>query len=192
MNRLRRETGQSMIEFAIALPMVTLLALGLVELSSALLDQHVVTRLAREGSNLISRDTSIQDAVTAMRGMSSRPVNFDDGSSALILSVVKNVPTTGTANYNQNILYQRYKYGTLAVTSQLTTRGAGAFGGAPDYIANNSDNDTNLQLTNLPAGLLTTGGMLYITEIYSTHTAWTPLDNFGIHLPPQLYSIAYF
>ncbi|HZT78321.1 MAG TPA: TadE/TadG family type IV pilus assembly protein [Vicinamibacterales bacterium] len=192
MTRRRRDAGQSMIEFAIALPFLTLLALGLIELSSALLDQHVVTRLAREGSNLISRDTTLQDAVTAMRSMATRPVNFDNGTSTLILSVIKNVPTVGAANYNQNILYQRVQYGTLSASSLLQTRGSGSFGGAPDYQANNSDNDTSLQLTNLPPGLLTTGGLLYVTEIYSTHTMMTPLDNFGVHVPPKLYSIAYF
>lgn len=61
------------------LPLVTLLVLGVVELSSALFDQHVVARLSREGSNLISRDTTLQDAVTTMRSMSTHPVNFDDG-----------------------------------------------------------------------------------------------------------------
>lgn len=190
--RLSNARGQSMIEMAIALPFLTLLALGLIELSSALLDQHVVTRLAREGSNLISRDTSLQDAVTAMRGMASRPVNFDDGSSTIILSVIRNVSTVGAANYGQNILYERYKYGSLSASSQLATRGSGSFGGAPDYQANNSDNDTSLQLTNLPTGLLTTGGMLYVTEIYSTHTMLTPLGNFGVNVPPQMYSIAFF
>jgi Flp pilus assembly protein TadG len=184
--------GQSMVEFAIALPFLTLLMLGLFELSSALLDQHVVTRLAREGSNLTSRDTTLADTVTALSGMTTRPVNFSDGSSTVILSVLKNVATTGTANYNKAILYQRFKYGTLSAASQLSTLGSGSFGSAPDYQANNSDNDTNLQVTNLPAGLLTLGGFLYVTEIYSTHTMLTPLANFGIHVPNQLYSIAYF
>ncbi len=192
MRRLHSARGQSMVEFAIALPFLTLLALGLIELSSALLDQHVVTRLAREGSNLTSRDTTMADAGTALAGMASRPVNFDNGTSTMILSVIKNVPTVGAANYNQNILYERYQYGTLSASSQLSTRGAGSFGGPPNYQANNSDNDTSLQITNLPAGLLTLGGFLYVTEIYSNHTLLTPLDNFGIHVPTKLYSIAYF
>jgi len=192
MRRRRGESGQSMVEFAIALPFITLIALGVIELSSALLDQHVVTRLAREGSNLTSRDTSLQDTVTAMRGMMSRPVNFDNGSSTLILSVIRNVSTTGAANYNKPILYQRVVYGTLSATSQLSTHGSGSFGGAPDYQANNSDNDTNLQVTNLPPNITTLGGMLYVTEIYSTHTVLTPLSNFGVTTPTTLYSIAYF
>ena len=46
-------------------------------MSYALLDQHVVTKLTREGSNLISRNTSLLDTATAIRNMSTRPVNFN-------------------------------------------------------------------------------------------------------------------
>ena len=60
-------SGQSLVEFAIILPLVLLIVLGVVEVGYALLDQHVVTKLTREGSNLISRDTTLQDAATAMR-----------------------------------------------------------------------------------------------------------------------------
>ena len=56
-------------------------------------------------------------------------------------------------NYNKAVLYQRYEFGAYAATSALQTRGAGAFGGAPDYQAFNSDTDASLQVTNLPAGV---------------------------------------
>ena len=133
-----------------------------------------------------------EDAATAMKNMSSRPVNFSDGSSKVIFSVIKNVATVGASNYNKNVLYQRFEYGTLAASSALTSSGSGSFGAAPDYQANNSDNDTSLQITNLPANLTTLGGMSYVTEIYTKHTLLTPLDNLGVHLPNILYSIAYF
>jgi Flp pilus assembly protein TadG len=189
--RLSSARGQSIVEFALILPLVLAVLLGVIELSYALLDEHVVTKLTREGSNLISRDTSLQDAATALRSMSTRPVNFD-ASSTVIFSVIRNVSTTGAANYNKAILYQRYQYGALAATSQLQTRGTGSFGSPPDYEAANSDNDTSLQITNLPSGLVITGGMLYVTEIYTTHALITPLDRFGISVPSTLYSIAYF
>jgi uncharacterized protein (UPF0333 family) len=186
------DRGQGLIEFALIIPLVLVLALGVVEVGYALLDAHVVTRLAREGSNLISRDTSLGDAASAMRSMSARPVDFDNGSK-LILSVVRNVPTVGASNYNKAILYQRYEYGTLSAQSALITKGAGSFGGAPEYQAANSDNDTSLQVTNLPPNLLvTTGGMIYVTEIYTKHTLITPFDRFVVKMPETLYSIAYF
>jgi len=40
--------------------------------------------------------------------------------------------------------------------------------------------------------MLTTGGLLYVTEIFTTHTLITPFDRFGVNVPTTLYSIAYF
>src|SRR6202140_824517 len=106
--RSHSSSGQSLVEFAIALPLLLVLVLAVIETGYALLDAHIVTKLTREGSNMISRDTTLSDAVTAMRSMSSRPVNFDDGTSTLILSVIRLVATTGAINYNKPVLYQRY------------------------------------------------------------------------------------
>ena len=185
--------GQGLVEFAVALPLLLLLALGVVETGYVLLDQHVVTKLAREGSNLISRDTSLQDASTAMRTMSTRPVDLNSGSK-VIFSVIKKGATSGTANFDKEILYQRYEFGSLAgAVSAVKTKGNGAFRGAPDYEAINSDTDANLQITKLPVTLsLVRGGMIYVTEVYTSHPLITPVDRFGLTLPKTLYSIAYF
>jgi hypothetical protein len=186
--------GQSLIEFAFLMPLILVVALGVIEFGYALLDQHVVTKLTREGSNLISRDTSIQDAVNAMRSMSVRPVDLDD-HSRVIYSVLKKGATTNTPNYDQVILYQRYEYGSLVSgsVSALQTRGSGSFGPGPDFVALNSDTDTRLQISNLPPSLdVTRGGLMYVTEIFTTHNLITPLDRFGVTLPNTLYSIAYF
>jgi hypothetical protein len=174
------------------MPIALVMVLGIIEVGYVLLDQQVVTKLTREGSNLISRDVTLQDAAGAMKSMRTRPVNFDNGSR-LIFSVIKKVATVGTPNYDKVILYQRYEYGTLSAASALKTKGSAAFGGAPNYVATNSDSNTNLQLTNLPATMVVvSGGMAYVTEVYTTHNLITPLDRFGIKLPNQLYSIAYF
>jgi hypothetical protein len=192
MTRFSRADGEGLVEFALVLPVLMVIVLGIVEVGYALLDQQVVTKITREGSNLISRDVTLQDAATAMKSMRTRPVDFDNGSR-LIFSVVKKVATMGTPNYDKVILYQRYEYGTLSAVSTLTTRGPAAFGGAPNYEAPNSDSNTNLQITNLPASLVVvSGGMAYVTEVYTTHDLITPLAHFGITLPDKLYSIAYF
>jgi Flp pilus assembly protein TadG len=190
---LTSSSGQSLVEFAMLLPFVLVIALGVVEVGWALLDSLVVTSLSREGSNLISRDTSLQDAGTALTSMSSLPVDFANGSS-VIFSVVRMGATQGTANNNALVLYQRRQFGTFSgtATSQVNSAG-GSFGGAPDYQAMNADNDTSLQVTGLPANLIVVpGGTIYITEIFTTHTWITPLNNFGIMVPQTLYSIAYF
>jgi hypothetical protein len=190
----RDARGQTLLEFTLVMPLILLLSLGVVEVSWALLDQHIVTKMTREGSNLISRDTTLQDAVTAMRTMSSRPVDFDSGNSRVIFSVLKMGATVGTPNYGHIILYRRHAYGGLTgKASKLTTAGVGSFRGAPDFEAINSDNDTGLRITTLPPNLtMIVGGMLYVTEIYTQHTTLTPFEHFGPLLPETLYSIAYF
>jgi len=187
---LKDERGNAILEFTLVVPMLLLLVLGVVEVSYATLDQHVVSKMTREGSNLISRDTTLADAATAMASMSTRPVNFNDGSSKLIFSVVKKVATTGAPNFDQPVLYQRMVYGAYPGSSILNNPG-GSFTGGPSYTAINSDNDPSLRVTNVP-NTMATGGLLYITEIFTRHPLITPFDRFGVQMPTTLYSIAYF
>jgi hypothetical protein len=190
--RMRDQRGQSMLEFALLLPFLCLLVLGLVEMGYLLLDQHIVTKLTREGSNLISRNTPLEDAVQALSSMQARPVDFQSRSK-VIFSVLKKGSTTGSGNYDKIFLYQRHEYGTISGGSKISLRGGGGFGGPPDYEATNSDNAIGLQVTNLPPNLIASrGGMLYITEIYTRHDILTPLGHWGIDVPTTLYSIAYF
>jgi hypothetical protein len=181
-----------MAEFAMVLPLLIVLALGVIEVSLALYDQHVITKLTREGANLISRDSTIQDAAAALRAMSVRPVNFDNGSK-VIFSVIKRGATTGTPNFDRLILYQRAEFGNMTGSSTIRTQGGASFGGAPNYEAANSDNNTSLRVTNLPNNIVVVrGGMLYVAEIYTRHQLVTPFDRFGVSVPRTLYSIAYF
>jgi hypothetical protein len=187
----RGERGQSMVEMAIVLPLLIVVVLGVVEVSYALMDQHVVTKLTREGSNLISRDTTLPDAAVVLKSMSGRPVNFDTHSK-VVFSVIRKGATSGTANFGQDILYQRLEYGALGATSVLQTKGGAVFG-PPDYQATNADSNTGLQLNGLPAGLVVgSGSMVYVTEVWTKHELITPFDKFGVKVPDILYSIAYF
>ena len=183
-------SGQSILEFAMVMPLVLVLALGVIEFSYSLLHQHVASKLTREGSNLLSRDISPWDAGQTLQSMTSKPLDFANGSQ-LIFSVLKRVATTGVPNTGKVILYQRAEFGT-PVKASLLAHAGGSFGIAPDYIANNSDIDTSLQVTGLPPGLVVLGGMVYVTEIWTRHPAITPLTGLGIKLPDTLYSIAYF
>jgi Flp pilus assembly protein TadG len=183
-------SGQSLVEFAMVLPLILVVAMGVIEVGYALLDQHGVTKLTREGSNMISRDTSLDDAYTAMESMATRSLDFTKNAT-VIFSVIKMGATQGTSNCGKEILYQRMTKGTQPATSALSSSG-GSFGAGPDYVAANSDNDTSLQVTNLPANLVGAGGMIYVTEVFASHPLITPFDRLGIALPKTLYSIAYF
>ena len=184
--------GQTLVEMAFVMPIILMVSLGLVEVSYAVLHQHVISRITREGANLISRDVSLLDASNALKSMSTAPVDFTDGSE-LILSVLKKGSTVGTANYDKVVLYQRYSIGTLGAVSTLQTAGSVTFGPSPDFKVANSDTNTNLRITTLPATVdITRGGLLFVAEVFTSHAPLTPLDKFGVTIPPTLQSIAYF
>ena len=191
-SRLTSAAGQTIIEMALLLPMTVVVSLGVVEVSYALLHQQVISRVTREGANLISRDVELLDASNAILNMTTAPVNFAN-NSRLIFSVLKKGATVGTANFDRIVLYQRYSTGAVAASSTLTTAGPGSFGGAPDFKAKNSDTDANLRIVNLPANVdMTRGGLLYVAEVFTEHPPLTPLARFGITVPTTLRSIAYF
>ncbi|HTY63385.1 MAG TPA: TadE family protein [Acidobacteriota bacterium] len=194
MSAFRSSRGQVLVELAIVMPLLILIVLGVVEMSYLLYDQHVLIRLSREGSNLISRDVSLGDAGTAMTSMVNPPVDLSSSNSKMIFTVLTKY--SSGANTNYVIVYQRYEIGSLTAASAFTTQGAlssSSFGSAPDYIAVNPANDTNLRVTNVPSSLtLNQGQFVYVTEIYSRHALITYLNNFGVSLPSTLYSIAYF
>jgi Flp pilus assembly protein TadG len=188
----RDTSGQTLIEAALVVPLLALLAMGVVELGFAMRNQHTVNVLCREGSNLISRATTLADAATVLSSEQTGPVDFSSNSQ-MIFSVLERGATVGSANYNTLILYERYSTGSGSNASKLITKGTGSFGGAPDYQALNTDTDTSLQVTNAPAGIaVEIGGLSYITEIFSTNTLMTALANWGVTVPTQIYSISYF
>jgi hypothetical protein len=193
-SRVRSSQGQALIEFALVLPLFLLLTLGVIDVSFLLHNQHIVIRLTREGSNLISRNVTISDAATAMRSMVNPPVDLNSNNSKLIFTVLTKFGSG--ANLDRVIVYQRYQIGGLTAASTFITEGAlssSSFGSAPNYIAVNPADDANLRVTNVPANLvLNRGQFVYVTEIYTRHSLITPLNNFGVSLPSTLYSIAYF
>jgi Flp pilus assembly protein TadG len=187
--RLRAAQGQSIVEFALCLPLLLLLSLGVVETSNALMSQHVITKIAREGSNMISRETKLSAAGTALQSMSANTATFNS-STKVIFSVLMRSQTG--SNNGFLVLYQRYEFGNASLgTSQLN--GSGTFNSANDYTANNPNSDAGLRVTNAPSGIAAGGGdMIYVTEVYRQYDTITPVRNIGIPIPPKLYSIAYF
>jgi TadE-like protein len=185
------QQGQSLMEFAMILPLMLLLVLGVIEVGYALFEAHILARLAREGSNLISRQTTLQEAQTSIVAAASHPVAFG-AKGRLVFSVI----TTGTggANLNKAIISQRLALGSLSAPSKLGDPPASSYGPAPHYTAINSDNDAAIRVSGpLPNGLvLSAGQFVYLTEVYHRHDLITPFDRFGVTLPTNLYASAFF
>ena len=158
-----------------------------------ILHQHVISRITREGANLISRDVALLDATNALKTMSTAPVDFTDGSQ-LVLSVLKKGCTgRARANYDKIVLYQRY-CGRHARHRQHPDHGrrgrvrrrARLQGHQLRHRRQPADHQSAGQRGHHP------GGLLYVAEVFTQHAPLTPLDRFGVTVPPTLQSIAYF
>jgi Flp pilus assembly protein TadG len=188
MRKRRREAGQALFEFGVMLPFLLALILGVVEFGYTLFQTQVITNLGREGSNLISRNTTIADAETALTAAATTgPVRLGT-TGKVIFSVI--TLGSGGSNANQPIILQRHSTGGLTAQSKLGNPAQTAYGASPDYRANDANNDASIRVTGaLPNGLtLAAGDIVYVTEVFSTRTQIVPF----LPLPSTLYSAAYF
>lgn len=198
------EQGQVLVEFAFVLPLLLIITLGIIEWSYALFDQHVVVKLAREGSNLISRNTTLTDAGEAMKQMGTAPVNISTTSttSRLVFSVIQTKSTTPNKYYP--VLYKKYAIGSSSWSSAYSTTGTCSFTGT-DYensitdgclIFNGSykyDSSSGQYIAVLPDGVeLQAGNQIFVTEVYNRHISISPTGYFGVNVPSTLYGRAIF
>lgn len=63
---MRDTRGQAVVEFAMVLPLVLFLLLGMLEVGNALAVGHTLSRLSREGANIASRGTSLDTVLTVL------------------------------------------------------------------------------------------------------------------------------
>ena len=182
----KHEAGQALFEFGVTLPILMALVLGVIEFGYALFQIQLVTSMAREGSNLIARQVTINDAEAALQTMSGL-VRFD-ANSTLIFSVVR--LGVGGANNNVPIIVQRHSLGAFAASSVLGDPPQSEYEGSPDYNALDPDNDESIRVSGtLPNGLtLTPGESVYVTEVFTQRTSIVPF----MPLPAMLHASAYF
>src|SRR5437762_5443817 len=182
----RHEAGQALFEFGLTLPILMALVLGVIEFGYALFQIQLVTSMAREGSNLIARQVTINDAEMALRVISGL-VDFDTNST-LVFSVVR--LGAGGTNANVPIIVQRHSIGSFAASSVLGDPPQSEYEGSPDYNAYDPDNDPSIRVSGaLPNGLtLTPGESVYVTEVFTQRTSIVPF----LPLPATLRAAAYF
>lgn len=163
------ERGQALLEFVFCFLVLLVLAFGLIDFSRAIHAEQVMSGLTRQGSNLASRGTSLQETVSALV---TQGASFDVGSEGKI--IVTSV--ADGANGVPEITGQAESTGGLSATSKIGTGvGQAAY------------------LPSTASPVLQNGQTLYVTEVfYSFHTV-TPIGNLlKLTLPPTLYAAAYF
>ncbi len=91
---VRNESGQELAETAIILPLLMMVALGIVEFGSMFSTSHTLTSLGREGANIAARGAPL-DTVNVLMLQNGAEIGLADhgGSITSRVVVVDSVPT---------------------------------------------------------------------------------------------------
>lgn len=103
---LKSERGQSLLEFAMVLPLLLLLALGIVEFGRAYYQYNVLTKAVREGARYMSMHAYDTDELDRAKNMTVFGNREGTGSPCLPGLAVSNIvvtprnPSSGTSPTN--------------------------------------------------------------------------------------------
>ncbi|HKP30819.1 MAG TPA: TadE/TadG family type IV pilus assembly protein [Gemmatimonadales bacterium] len=162
--RLRAESGQALVEFALLLPFLTMMIFGLIEFGRGIDEKHSLATLSREAALLAARGTSLDSVAQAVID-NGGDIHLDvsGGSIASAVEITK----------KSAIVRQQVASPGFAGTSRL-----GAVG------------DTAAGLGGV--GLIE-GTTVYVVEVFYNHTPIVPLGRlFNLAVPATLYERAVF
>jgi len=146
--------------------MLFIFVFALIDISRAIYQEQLMTGLSREGSNLASRGTTLTNSATAV--INECPLDLANNSKVIVTSVMNQggaFKITGQATA-----------GPLSATSKVGT-GVGSTATLPPSARS----------------MIAANQTIYVTEVYYTYQAITPVGQMmSITLPSTLYDAAYF
>lgn len=86
--RFPRERGIALVEFALVLPLLLALVLGVVDLSRAIQFNNVLVHLTREGANLAARTTESPDRILRTLMSTATPLTMNTDGMMYITKLV--------------------------------------------------------------------------------------------------------
>ncbi len=190
----RRWRGQTLAEFGITISLLLVVLLGIFQVSYLSYQQYVALNLAREGANLILRDTSTRSFDATFSAIRSAVADPQFADTRLILSVVQ-LGTDPGPNEGNPIIMNRHAWGMSTGASVLGDPPSDSYydpavdaAADKNYAAKDPKNDQRIQ-AKLPNGLqLVASQSVYVAEIYRKRRDIMPLAG----VPDSLYSVAFF
>jgi hypothetical protein len=160
----REEDGQGIVEFALALPIILVILLGMVEFAHAYDRVHGMAGISREGANIASRGTALSDVLEVVMA-DGQTIDMDSRGGAVVSRVV-------------------VRQGTPTVENRIATDGY--------ETESRLDNGPTAAQWIASAGYAE-GSTHYVVEVFLTYEPVTPLSRLlRAAGPDQLYQRAVF
>lgn len=180
--------GQALIEFALTMPILILIAFGTLS-ASQLLERHLtVLQLVRNAGNMYSRSVDFslpQNRELLLTSSSGLSMTLDGGDGVVYLSTVE-VAEAGSNN-GFPVVTHRIAIGNVSLASSRVATPATvlANGDVDDY-----QNDPLARATVASSLTLAGGDIAYVVEAYHTPTDIPVVDLF--YGPQRLTAAAYY
>ncbi len=196
-----RQRGVAAVEFALLLPMLLLLLVGVIDGARALQANIIIVNLSREGANLVSRgnvqlETGSQDIIYAL--MASAPPLDVNAQGMVYITRVMGVVSGGVS---RSVVLDQYRWDDAA--RKLGYRASGYLPASRIYSCSawNAALCTSIGSSSRPtstvmSGQLDDGEVVYVVETFYRYdmmmsgftTGALSLPTFG----PDLYSMTVF
>ena len=186
----RARRGQSILEFAIGLPFLTLMTVGTFALG-VVIDRHLtVSQLTRNAGNMYGRGVNFSQTsnqTLLLQGATGMQMTTTGGKGVIYLSTVIQAPTgTGKVNAGKAVVIHRIKIGNSSIGPSAVA--------TPTSVASNGDvnsyEDDVAARAVMPAGITVgVNEKYFLAEVLHTPTE---IAFPGFFAPSLLYSRAVF
>lgn len=182
--RLADERGNALVELVICMPLLLVLAFGLIDFSQMIFDKQTMAGISRQGSNLASRNytgpTGSMPLSTVVSALVTQGASLNIGTNGRIIVTVVADGLDGSNKLipgDPKILDQYESPTGISATSKVGT-GAGNSATLPSGVTTN---------------VLDQGRTIYVTEVFYKYTPMTPVGSFlKTSLASTMYDVAYF
>ena len=164
--------GAALLELALLLPLLVVLAFGVIDLGRLIHARLVVTNVSREGGSLASRDIRVGNDLITMLQSSATPFNLQTDGRIYVIKI-----KAGETRYDPlPYIDSRASGGTYSVSSSITGNVGDTPGGLSSTMMNHLTFRTAINTSELSE--------ISIVEVFYHYRPITPLPNFVLNLFP--------
>lgn len=169
-----RERGVSLIEFALVLPILFLLVMGIFDYGRAIQANNIVINMSREGGNLAARTPATPAYVMQALADTSEPLEMPANGGIVITQFTAYADDSAQAT----VVTQSRWTGGRPVTSRLWA--CGSWSGGECAVP------ATPPVVTLPVKMLRKGDAVYAVEVFYRYD---PVFGFAMKDSPNLYSL---
>jgi len=187
LNILKKSDGQTMVELALILPVLLLLAFGVFEYSRSILTKNIITNMSREGANLAARTQTDPQTIMTAIATTADPLEIGTNGMIFITEVVGD-DFGGSTVYP--IVQNQYKYvnGNYLAANSIVWDGCGSWTGGKCTVSGDPIADLEGDGAGTYSGMETVindGETVYAVEVFYDYA---PIISYVMDNNLEIYS----